>query len=218
MDPLPGHVTTPPGRGIPEVGQIPELPALEEALPHVLDAPLHVGLVPGVTHPCGVGDEATMLGVLQEAPGEPGVQSVGAGHRGGEVVDDQVSGDTAEELPGGFQAGYHILQPLAMGGPDEAVPGVTQHHHQRPHRAAAATVRVADVAQPPEVQLGHLTGRTLPHPHSPGVAATPVATLDEPAQRGVGHPAAPLSQQLLDTGHLQTVNAEPAVHLVAPGG
>ena len=120
VDALPGHVTTPPGRGIPEVGQVPELSALEEALPHVLDAPLHEGLVLGVTHPCGVGDEATMLGVLQEAPGEPGVQSVGTGHRGREVVDDQVSGGAAEELPGGFQAGYYILQPLAVAGPDEA--------------------------------------------------------------------------------------------------
>ena len=27
------------------MGQVPELPALEEALPHVLDAPLHVGLL-----------------------------------------------------------------------------------------------------------------------------------------------------------------------------
>ena len=58
-----------------------------------------------------------------------------------------------------------------------------------------------DVAQLPEVQLRNLTGWTLLHAHSPGVATAPVTTLDEPAQRGVGHPAAPLGQQLLDAGH-----------------
>ena len=61
MDPLSGDIPTPAGRLIPEVGQVPELPALQEALPHVLDAPLDVGLVPGVTHPCRIGDEAPVL-------------------------------------------------------------------------------------------------------------------------------------------------------------
>ena len=51
VDPLSGDITTPAGRFFPEVGQIPELPALEEALPHVLDAPLHVGLVLGGVSP-----------------------------------------------------------------------------------------------------------------------------------------------------------------------
>ena len=73
MDPLSGDIPTPAGRLIPEVGQVPELPALEEALPDVLDAPLDVGLVPGVTHPCGIGDEAPVLGVFKEAAGESGV-------------------------------------------------------------------------------------------------------------------------------------------------
>ena len=90
MHPLSGDITAPACRFFPEVGQVPELPALEEALPHVLDAPLHVGHVLGVAHPGGVGDEAPVLGVFQKAPGEPGVQRVGARHRGREVVDDQV--------------------------------------------------------------------------------------------------------------------------------
>ena len=95
MDPLSSDITTPACRFCPEVSQAVEVAALEEALPHVLDAPLHVGLVLGVSHPGGVGDEPPVLGVFQEAPGEPGVQRVGARHRGGEVVDDQVLGDAA---------------------------------------------------------------------------------------------------------------------------
>ena len=61
VDPPSGDITTPAGRFFPEVGQVPELPALEEALPHVLDAPLHMGLVLGVAHPAGVGDEPPVL-------------------------------------------------------------------------------------------------------------------------------------------------------------
>ena len=144
MDPLSGDITTPAGRFFSEVGQVPELPALEETLPHVLDAPLHMWLVLGVSHPGGIGDEAPVLGVFQEAPGEPGVQRVGPRDRGGEVVDDQVPGDAAEEGPGRLQAGDDVFQFLAEGGPDEAVPGVTQHHDQGPRRAAAARLRVLD--------------------------------------------------------------------------
>ena len=82
----PSGIPTSAGRLIPEVGQVPELPALEEALPHVLDVPLDVGLVPEVTHPCGIGDEAPVLGVFKEAMCQLGVQRVGAHHCGWEVV------------------------------------------------------------------------------------------------------------------------------------
>ena len=65
-----------------------------------------------------------MLGVLQEATGQAGVPGVSTGHRGGKIVDDQVPGNAAEEGPGCFQAGDHFIQVLAVGGPQEAVPGV----------------------------------------------------------------------------------------------
>ena len=217
MDPLSGDIPTPAGRLIPEVGQAPELPALEEALPDVLDAPLDMGLVLGVTHPCRVGDEAPVLGVLKEATGESGMQCIDTRHRGGEVVDDQVPGDASEELPSRFQACDHLLQSLAACGPDEAVPGVGQYHNQGPHRVTAATLWVVDEPQAPEVHLGHVSGRTRLHPNRPWVVTTPVAALDEPAQGCVGHPAPTLSQQLLDAGQLQVIDGEPAVDLIGPG-
>ena len=110
------------------MGQVLEIAALEEALPGVLDAAFHHGLVSWVTHPGRIGDEAPMLGVLQEATGQAGVQGVSASHRGGEVVDDQVFGYAAEKGPGRFQAGDHFFQLLAVDRPQEAVPGVGQHH------------------------------------------------------------------------------------------
>ena len=76
VDPQSGDIATPAGRFISQVGQVPELTALEEAFPDVLDAPLHLGLVPWVTHPGRVGDEPSMLGVFQEAPGQAGMQRV----------------------------------------------------------------------------------------------------------------------------------------------
>ena len=45
------NIATPAGRLIPELGQVLEITALEEAFPDLLDAPLHLGLVPGMAHP-----------------------------------------------------------------------------------------------------------------------------------------------------------------------
>ena len=158
VHPHSGDLTAPACRFCPEVSQAVEVAALEKPFPYVLDASLHLGLVLGVANPGGVGDEAPALGVFQEAPGEPGVQSVGPRHRGGKVVDDQVLGDAAEEGPGRLQSGDDVFQFLAEGGPDEAVPGVTQRHDQRPRRAATARLRVLDQTQTAEVQLRHPPG------------------------------------------------------------
>ena len=62
-----GDVATPAGRFRTEVVQVLEFTALEEAFPDVLDAPLHLGLVPWMAHPGRIGDEAPVLGVFQEA-------------------------------------------------------------------------------------------------------------------------------------------------------
>ena len=80
-----------------------------------------------MAYPGRIGDEAPALGVFQKATGEPWVQGIGARHRGGEVVDDQILGDAAEEVPGRLQAGDDLFQLLAVGGPQEAVPGMGQH-------------------------------------------------------------------------------------------
>ena len=72
VDSLSGDVTAPASRFRTEVVQVFEIAALEEPLPGVLDAPLHYGLVFGVTHPGRIGDEAPVLGVFQEAAGQAG--------------------------------------------------------------------------------------------------------------------------------------------------
>ena len=71
-----------------------------------------------MAHPGRVADEAAVLGVFQETPGEPRVQRVGTSHRRREIVHDQVPGDAAEEGPGRFQPGDDVLQLLAGGGPE----------------------------------------------------------------------------------------------------
>ena len=128
MDAQSGDIATPADRFRAEVGQVTELTALEEAFPGVLDAPFYSRLVLGMAHPGGIGDEAPMLGVFQEATGEAGIQGVGARHRRGKVVDHQVFGCAAEELPGRLQAGDHVFQLLAASGPQEAVPRIGQHY------------------------------------------------------------------------------------------
>ena len=133
VHPQSSYVQAPtPGRN-PHGLQAGEVAALEEALPDVLHAPLHVSLVPGVTHPGRIGDEAAVLGIFQETPGQPGMQGICSRHRRGEIVDDQVPGDAVEELPGCFQTPDHLFQLLAEGWPHEAVPGVRPHHDGGPH-------------------------------------------------------------------------------------
>ena len=145
-----------------------------------------------MTHPGRIDDEAPVLGVLQEATGEDGMQRVSAGHRGGKVVDDEVFGVAAEERPGRLQAGDHLLQFLAVDGPQEAVPGVSQHDQQRPYRAAAARLLVLDVAQAPEVHFGHFPRTALLHPYRVGSPALPVPSSHKAMQRGIRYPAIPL--------------------------
>ena len=193
-----------------------EIAALEEALPDVLDAPLHLGLVLGVSHLGGVGDEVPALGVFQEAPGEDGMQRVRSRHRRREIVDDQVPRDAAEEGSGRLQASDDVLQLLAKGGPDEAVPRVGQHHDQGPHRPAVSRVRIGDQTQPAEIHLRHLAGSGILHAHGGPAALAPVAFLNEAAQRLVRYPAAAAQQQLVNTGQLQPVPADPLVDLVGP--
>ena len=97
------------------------------------------------------------------------------------------------------------------------MPGVGQHHQQRPYRLpAAGTPGPLDVAQAAEVQFGHFPRAALLHPYRSEAAPPPVPPLQETPQRGVGHSTAPLGQQLLDPGHLQPVNGDPPVDLVAP--
>ena len=74
-----------------------------------------------MTHARRVGDEASVTGVLEEAPGEPRVQRVGPGDGGREVIDDEVAGHAPEEGPGLLQALDHGVQRLAGGGPHKAV-------------------------------------------------------------------------------------------------
>ena len=61
MHPLPSDIPAPARRLVPQMSHIREIPTLEEALPHVLDASLHLGFVLGVTHAGRIGDEATVL-------------------------------------------------------------------------------------------------------------------------------------------------------------
>ena len=170
---LPRHLQAPAPGGGAHLGEVPELRALEEAFAHVRDAAFDARLVTGPAHARGVGDEAAVAGVLEEAPGEARVQRVGPGHGGREVVDDEVAGHAPEAGPGRLQALDHRVQPLARGGPDEAVPRVAPDHDQRPHRAPAAALGVGDQAEPAEVQLGDLARRPVLHAHGHRLPAAP---------------------------------------------
>ena len=157
VDAQPGDVAALALGLLPDIVQTAEFATLEKTFSGVGHAPFHLGLVLGMTDPRRVGDEAAALGVFHEVPGEGGMQGVRSRHRGRAIVDDQVAGGAAEVGLGRLQPGDDVLRPLADGGPDEAVPGVGQHHDQDPHGAAPARVRIVDQAQAAEVHLHHLT-------------------------------------------------------------
>ena len=130
-------------------------------------------------HARRVGDEASVAGVLEEAPGEARVQRVGHGHGGREVVDDEVAGHSPEEGPGLLQALDHGVQLLAGGGPHKAVAGVAPDDDQRPHCAPAAALGVPDEAEAAEVHLRHLARRPVVHAHGRRQPVAPAAAPDE---------------------------------------
>ena len=103
--PQPGNLKAPPAGRRPHVRKAGELRSLEEALPGVGHPTFHTRLVAGVAYPCGICDEAPVLGVLQEAACEAGMERIGSRHPRREVIHDKVVGHTLEE-------GLGSLQPL----------------------------------------------------------------------------------------------------------
>ena len=66
VDPLSGEIPTPADRFHPAYPEAGDVVALEDVIPDILDTPLNVGLVLGVTHPDRVGDQSPVLRVVQE--------------------------------------------------------------------------------------------------------------------------------------------------------
>ena len=84
----PCHRDAPVAGLLAQLGDITELGALEEALAHVGDVALDARFVAGMAHARRVGEEAAVLGVVEEAPGRARMEGVGPGHRRREIVDD----------------------------------------------------------------------------------------------------------------------------------
>ena len=93
MDPLARHFHTPPPGLFSGIGQISEAAALPQPFPDVLHIPFGVGLVRWFPYPRGIGDEPARLAIFEEGACVHRVECVSPGHRGGEVVEDQASGD-----------------------------------------------------------------------------------------------------------------------------
>src|SRR5581483_39988 len=206
----------PGARLLPQVREAVERPALEEALAHVRDAPLHVRLVLRVSRARRIGQEAAVLAVLQEAPRQPRRERVGPGHRRREVVQHQRPRHAAEERPGRLEAGDHLLQRLPEQRPDEGVARVGQDDHQRPHHALPPRLRVQGPPEPAEVRLGARPGLRPRHPHRGRGRLPEAVARHEPAERAVRDGAAPALQQLQHPRQLQPLAHQPALDLPRP--
>src|SRR3990170_4038144 len=205
MDTRPGHLKTPPYGLSTEVGEIMELPALEETLPDVGDVSFDLRLVLGVTYPRRVGDEAPVLAVLQEAAGNVGIKGIGPGHGRWEIVEDHIAGNTAEEGPGRLQPFNNVPQLLPDQGPDEAVAGVAEDDHQCPDHPPPAALGIDYQPEAAEIHLGHLARLGVRHAHRAAATGQPSLMAHVAVQGHVGDDAVLLAKEFVNSSELEPV-------------
>src|SRR5690606_22463282 len=94
-----------PAQGVAlDVGGVEPGLAAEEALAHVLDVALDVGLARGMPRDGGIDDEAPVAGVLVEGALKDGIVAVRLADGGFEVVEDDTRRHATEEAPGRFDS------------------------------------------------------------------------------------------------------------------
>ena len=140
VDSLSGDLETPLSGLLAHIGDSVKLTAFEKSPFHVIDTVFHLGLVFRMTRPGRVGEKSPVLGVLQKAAGEPGIDRISSGHRSREIIDYQVLGDTTKQSPAGLHPFNYISQLLTKQGPDENMPGVSQDDDHAPDQPPAAAV------------------------------------------------------------------------------
>ncbi len=109
----------------------------------------------------GIGEEASELGVLEEAASELRAAGIGFRDRRGEVVEDEVIGNAPEEAPALLEPLDDVLEPLAKQRPDEHVPTEREDDDERPDEVTLSRLGIREVAEASEVELGELPWRTL---------------------------------------------------------
>lgn len=201
-----------------DVLDVEEALAAEEVLPHVGNLSLDVRLAGGVVGGGRVDHEAPVLGVLGKGALEDGLIAVRLGDRGLEVVHDGAGGDAAKELPGGFQAVDHVGYPLAARHVNVHVTAVDEHDDQGPQQVPPAGLRIEEVAETPEVDLGQFARPTrgAAHGHAPPAELT--VRDGEAVQRAVGNDDALARQETLNLGEPQAAlvlgSGEPPLDLL----
>ena len=133
--------------------------AHEEIVLDVIDHPLHLPLGAWAAHPAGVGDEAIVLGKVQEERVPGGARTAGQLHLG-HVVVEQLAGPAAEEGKRRLMTGQELRERHAGGELDIQHAGKAQHHQEEVdlHRLALAIGKSAAIGP---VDLRLLAGRGL---------------------------------------------------------
>lgn len=211
MDPHPRPAPAPLLGPTLRVSEIDEGLPGEERATHERDGPLDARLVLRGTHPGRVDDEPAGLGVLDESLVEPRFERVGPLHNRLHVVGDHRREYTAIERPRRLEPGDHIVDPLAVGQPHEAV---TRHHRREDQRVAvplATRVRVRDPAHLPEINLQLVARLPVVHPHrdAPPAPAHITHLIGVTMQSPLRDDDPLTGQQLTHLHHRQPVGLEP---------
>ena len=209
VHPQPGRARAPGLDPALRVGQIDEVLATEEVLPHVGHHPLHPRLVARAAHPGRVGVKPAGLRVVQPAQGERRVHRLRVGDHRGQVVRDQHPEHPAEPAPRRLAPGDHRRQGLRERQPHEHVPRIDRSEDQRVRDPPPPRVRIRDQPEPAEVQLTLHPRLTIGDPHRGLTAAEPAPGDCEPVQRPIRH-RHPVPRQLaVDVGQLQVIALDP---------
>jgi hypothetical protein len=177
MDPCARDFEAPADGLTLDVIEVEEVFASEEVVSHVGDLALDVRLPLRMVDRGGIDDEASVLGVVVEGPLEDGIVAVGLRDRALDVVEDDASADTVEELPGRLEAVDDGLESLTVGHVDVHVAAVDQDHDEGPDESSPVGLGIDDVSQTTEVDLAQLTGLARGAAHG-DLALAELAVLD----------------------------------------
>lgn len=153
--------------------------AAEEALTDVLDLALDVGFPLRVSRHRRIDHEPAVRAVFLEGPLEDGFVTVGLGHCGAQIVEDDTRGYASEVLPRVLEAVDEIGNLLCRRDVDVLMTAVDERDDQRMDDAAPPRrLRIRHQAEPPEVDLGELARLDIGDPHRDAPPLMETAVLD----------------------------------------
>jgi len=165
--PVNGHAelfAAPGQRPLAGVINVQERAASQHLLAHNSDLPLDLALVLRLARLGRIDQKVMVFGAVRIRAVGGGIVDVRTENAGREVVQDHDLRNTLEEFERPTVAVDPCFGVLLKYKPHESMPGMGQHHDERPRLAHAPPLRVVKLADIPEIDL-RLQSRGRLHPN-----------------------------------------------------